>query len=547
MKEFMSLKILDKFKGIINKFGFNYKIVRKILQIKLTLDCRKTPTLFNNNKPQKEGKNYSLLSIGVNIFVGACCSLVFLFGNNIMFQMSLLFAMMMFMIITDLISNFSDVILDIRDKMIIGTKPVETKNITLAKTIHIITYMVRIVLSLMLVPAIVIVMKYGVIDLLLFIFEMILISIMMIVITTLVYLLILKFFDGEKLKDIINYVQIVLVLGVTVGYQLVCRVFDFTNLNIEFAPKLWHYFMIPIWFAAPFNMISRHLEIQYIILSLLALFIPIILTLVYIKTSNKMEKYVQKLDNNTDEVRIKKKRLSKLVENICCRDKYEKIFFRFSQDMIRNEREFKLKVYPSLGFSIVFPFIMMIQQFQDSSFSAIRSGKMYLFMYFSLIMLPTIIMMIKYSGKYKGAWIFKLITTDDLTPLFKGVIKGVIVRLYLPVFLVESIIFIIIFGVRIIPDIIIMLLVSLIISVLTFNLINKDIPFSKSFNDAKQSSDNGVSIGIMFIIGFIALIHVAIVLIGMPILIYAYMLLLILITWLSWKFGFKVRLSKLKK
>ena len=87
--------------------------------------------------------------------------------------------------------------------------------------------------------------------------------------------------------------------------------------------------------------------------------------------------------------------------------------------MIRNEREFKLKVYPSLGFSIVFPFIMMIQQFQDSSFSAIRSGKMYLFMYFSLIMLPTIIMMIKYSGKYKGAWIFKLITTDDLTPLFK--------------------------------------------------------------------------------------------------------------------------------
>ncbi|CDM69180.1 putative membrane protein [Clostridium bornimense] len=546
MKEFMSLKILDKFKGVISKFGFNYEIVRKILQIKLTLDCRKTPTLFNN-KAKKEGKNYSLLSMGINIFIGACCSLVFLFGNNIMFQMSLLFAMMMFMIITDLISNFSDVILDIRDKMIIGTKPVETKNVTLAKTIHIITYMVRIVLSLMLVPSIVIVMKYGVIDLLLFIFEMILISIMMIVITTLVYLLILKFFDGEKLKDIINYVQIVLILVITVGYQLVCRVFDFTDLNIEFVPKLWHYFMIPIWFAAPFNLISGHLEVQYIILSLLAVFIPIILALVYIRTSNKMEEYVQKLDNNTDEVKIKKRRLSKVLENICCRDKEEKIFFRFSQDMIRNEREFKLKVYPSLGFSIIFPFIMMIQQFQDRSFSAIRSGKMYLFMYFSLIMLPTIIMMIKYSGKYKGAWIFKLITTDDLTPLFKGVLKGTIVRLYLPIFLVEAIIFIIIFGIRIIPDIIIMLLVSLIISVLTFNFINKAIPFSKPFNEVKQSSDDGISFALIFIIGFIALIHVAIVIIGIPILKYIYMLLLILVTWLSWKFGFKVGINKLEK
>lgn len=547
MKEFMSLKVLDKFKGIINKLGFDYEIVRRILQVKLTLDCRKTPTLFNNDKPKKEEKNYSLLTIGIYIFIGACCSVVFLLGDNIIFQMSLLFAMMMFMIITDLISNFSDVILDIRDKMIISTKPVETKNITLAKTIHILTYMSRIVLSLMVVPAISILMKYGLIFLLLFIIEMILISILMVVITTLMYMVILKFFDGEKLKDIINYVQIAMVLVITVGYQLVCRVFDYTDLNIEFAPKFWHYFMIPIWFAAPFNILNGDLKMQYIILSFLALLIPIILILVYINTSNKMERYVQKLDNNTDEIKSKKGSVGKLIENICCRGKEEKIFFRFSLDMIRNEREFKLKVYPSLGFSIVFPFIMMIQQLQDSSFTTIRSGKMYLFMYFSLVMLPTIIMMIKYSGKYKGAWIFKLMTTEDLTPLFRGVVKGVVVRLYLPVFLMEAIIFTIIFGSRIIPDIIIMLLVSLIISVLTFILIKKAIPFSKPFNEVKQSSDNVISIGLMFIIGFIALIHVAIVFIDMPILKYSYMVLLIFITWISWKFGFKVNVNRLNK
>ena len=43
---------------------------------------------------------------------------------------------------------------------------------------------------------------------------------------------------------------------------------------------------------------------------------------------------------------------------------------------------------------------------------------------------------------------------------------------------------------------------------------------------------------------FIAVIHVCIDFIGIPILKYIYMILLILITWLRWKFGFKT--SKLK-
>lgn len=543
MKEFMSLKILDKFKGIINKFGYDYEVIRKILKIKLTLDSRRTPTLFNNEN-KKNNKTYSVSSIFINIFIGACCATVFLLGKNILLHMTLLFSMLMFMIITDLIANFSDVILDTKDKMIISTKPVDEKNVTLSKTIHIMIYMIKILLSLIVVPSIVIVIKYGVITLLLFTFEMILISIMMIVITTLFYLLILKFFDGEKLKDMINYVQILLVIFISVGYQLVCRIFDFTNLNLEISLKFWHCFIFPMWFAAPFNLISGQVNTWYIILSVLSVIMPIILVLIYIKMSNKMEEYVQKLDNNSSEIKVKKRRINKLIEDICCRNREEKIFFRFSQDMIRNEREFKLKVYPSLGFSIVFPFIMMFQQFDNKNFSDIRSGNMYLFLYFVVIMIPSIIIMLKYSGKYKGAWIYKLINIDDLASIVKGAVKGGIVRLYLPVFFIDAVLFIIIFGIRIIPDIIIMFLVSLIIPVITFLFMKKAIPFSKPFDELNKGSDNVISILLLIITGFIAVIHVGIVFIGIPILKYIYMILLILITWLSWKFGFKT--SKLK-
>lgn len=41
----------------------------------------------------------------------------------------------------------------------------------------------------------------------------------MIVITALIYLFILRFFNGEKVKDIINFVQIALTIVMTIGYQ----------------------------------------------------------------------------------------------------------------------------------------------------------------------------------------------------------------------------------------------------------------------------------------------------------------------------------------
>jgi hypothetical protein len=63
-------------------------------------------------------------------------------------------------------------------------------------------------------------------------------------------------------------------------------------------------------------------------------------------------------------------------------------------------------------------------------------------------MLPTVIMMMKYSEKYKGAWIYKTAPVKDIPDIFRGTLKAFIVKLIVPVFVSESIIFAAIFGVR---------------------------------------------------------------------------------------------------
>ena len=73
--------------------------------------------------------------------------------------------------------------------------------------------------------------KHGVGFFLLFLIQIILISILILVTTSLIYLFMMKFLDGEKLKDMINMVQILLSVGIAIGYQFVVRSFDIIDFN----------------------------------------------------------------------------------------------------------------------------------------------------------------------------------------------------------------------------------------------------------------------------------------------------------------------------
>lgn len=68
-KEFKSLVILDKFKILYAKFGVDYKVMRSILKVKLTMDKRRVPTILNDY--DKKGKdNKSNLVMIYYLFIG---------------------------------------------------------------------------------------------------------------------------------------------------------------------------------------------------------------------------------------------------------------------------------------------------------------------------------------------------------------------------------------------------------------------------------------------------------------------------------------------
>ncbi|PGL71037.1 hypothetical protein [Bacillus sp. AFS055030] len=535
MKDFPMLKILDFFRPLFELFGVEYQIMRKILVVKLTMDRRRTPTIFNQNnkKTKKDEENGIIKSLGMYVLLSLMLIPLVIFGKSYVYEMSAFFGIVMFLIMTSMISDFSTVLLDVKDKGILLTKPVGKKTITAAKMVHISIYLLLITTSITALPVIVGTFRHGILFLFLAIVELLLVNLFIVVLTAIIYYYILRFFDGEKLKDIINYVQIGLSISITVGYQLVARAFSFVNFDLSFSPTWYHFLIPPIWFGAPFELIlNRNTNTFLIGFTILAVIIPIIAIMLYSLMIPSFEKNLQKLSNNSGLNRKKVSKWKNWLSSVFCRNNEEKVFFKFADNMMRNEREFRLKVYPSLGLSFVLPIVFLFNQLQIHSYQHLIVSKSYLTIYMSCLIIPNAISMLKYSGKYKGAWIYKTAPVSNLAPLYSATLKVFIANLYFPVYFILSILFIGIFGMKIIPDLLVVFVSSILYTVICSNYLKGTLPFSESFEDAQQNS--GIKILFALLLGgILALIHWGITFIPFGEMIY--LVLLMIFTFFSWK------------
>jgi len=255
MKEFLLIKLLDKLAPVFNKLDINYKQLRSILKVKLTLDGRNVPTILANQK-NVQSENLAFKSMLVYTFMGFMISIFVWIPFSTFYKMNLIFGMIIFMILATMIADFSTVLLDVKDKNILLPRPIHSRTIKMAKTIHILYYLIRITLVLSGPSLLMCLIHFGLVFFLVMLFEMVLICGLVMFFTSLLYFAILSVFDGEKLKDIINYFQIGLTIFITISYQFIGRMFDITQMNVSFTPKWWNYLIPTTWFAAPLNILT---------------------------------------------------------------------------------------------------------------------------------------------------------------------------------------------------------------------------------------------------------------------------------------------------
>lgn len=548
MKKDKSLAVVNRLRGVYEKLGIDYEMMRLILKTKLTMDKRREPTINMNNKNSDEKDNKfgkALILYGV---MGAFMSMTIIIKYNIMLQMAVYFGFFMFVIGSSFIADFAYVLLDVRDKNLLGITGVSSKTINAAKITNILIYMTKLSLAYG-GAGILVSLRYGILFTIVFILEIILINLFMILITAFIYYLVLKFFNGEKLKDIINGVQIFLTVGIMIMYQIVGRLFYILDVGSRFAiTSWWQGFIAPLWFAAPLEIIeSGAIDRTLIIFTGLAILAPILSIIIYFKISKKFEDYIQKLNDNTYKGKDRIS-FSFRIGNLVCRSNTEKSFFNFTVNIIKSERNFKLKTYPNIAMSLVFPFIFLFnfirsyESFADWKNHMANSNEFFT-LYICIFMLTPVILMVKYSDQFKASWIYKAVPIDDMASIFKGTYKGVFYKMILPVYTILALVYLWVFGLRIIPQIIAILFVIIILNLITVKLMDKHLPFSVSFKDGEKMDDLGITLFIFMLSGILGVVHYIINRLNYGV--YIFILIELILIWILWTIISKSKYHKI--
>lgn len=517
--------------------GVDYAVMRRILQVKLTMDRRRVPTIFSGSGTKKKGNQF-LKSLGIYGLYGVMLIPFIFFGNNYLFQVTIMVGITMFILMTSLISDFSTVLLDVRDKTILNTKPVDARTINAAKIVHVTIYITLLAGAFLALPILFMIGVQGIVFTLLFVIEMIFLILFIMSLTALIYIFILRYFSGEKLKDIINYVQILLSVGIIVGYQIVIRIFDVVSFEFTYEFTWWHVFIPPMWFAAPFEtLLNQNYSGGLILLSILALVIPIVSIILYNKLMPTFERNLDKLIEETGKNSKKKRKVGRFFERLVCSGAEERAFYRFASIMMSQERNFKLRIYPGLGIALVFPFIFLFNDLNNRPYAELASSNAYFTIYFSLIIIGTVVYMLQYSDKYKSAWIFQTVPIKNERLFYSATLKAFLIKLFLPIYLFLSVIYVAIFSARIIPDLVAILLTAIIQTLISYKFVNNGIyPFSEFLETGQQGGSSMKTFLVMFFAAIFAGVHYIVKL--FPIAIYGYLILLLIFTIVGWRIVF---------
>ncbi|QHV98508.1 ABC-2 family transporter permease [Spirosoma endbachense] len=493
------LWLLDRLKPLFQTMGADYGQLRAIVQVKLTMDNRRNSiTLGRYGKSSAESTNTFTRILAIYAFIGGLISLGMLATpdkDRLFFPLTLQFSYIMALCAMTLISDFSSVILDSSDNQIILPRPVSSRTLWLARVVHITSYLFAIALSLSVVAILFIGYRFGAIAGLLFLVMSLLSAVLMVFLTNIFYLLLMRFISEEKLREVINYFQIVMAVLFYGGYQFLPRLIGTEVLTQTFAIQWWHYLVPPMWMAGTIEIVIQPiLDSTHLIFAVLAIVTPILglwfmnrfLTTNFTQKLGSMDQESQPVPLATSTQTVQSGRVA-WVDKLSAwftDNALERAAFAFTWRITGRDRKFKLKTYPQLGFGLAYVIVMSLQ---GSSFGS--SGFFYLFaLYFAGLYVMVAQYQLSVSDNYRASWIYGSAPIQTPGDVLSGSLKALIIKLLLPFYSLLASYILYRYGIDKISDVLLAFSNSLVMLISAALLSSRYMPFSTAQDALKQSN-----------------------------------------------------------
>jgi ABC-2 type transport system permease protein len=492
------LKLILLPSGLYRKMGVHIPHLKAILVTKLMMDDRRPNSIQQSNRAKKDtpAKFATLGTMFLSALMGCIFLIAFSIGSDYLTKLTVYFAFYIFMLASTLVADFTSVLIDVRDNMIILPKPVNDKTFVLARLLHIIIHVSKLVLPMTMPAMILISIKHGVAGLLPFIFMILAATLFTIFLINALYILILKITTPEKFKRIIGNFQIFFAIFIYAAYQLVPRLIDevaMSGYSARYAA--WVKLFPPYWFAAGWDYIRYGpVNSPMVIYFVLSIILPVLSLWVVIKyfapSFNRKLSMIGGSDSsstspkkNGQPVISTTSGYIRMMSHLLTKKGSERMAFLHAWKITSRSREFKMKVYPSIGYLVVYVFVIFFRN-SKTSLADLHdpSGKGKFFfigmIYFSSFILMLAIQRIMYTDKYKAAWIYYITPIQTPGYLVSGATKAAILKFYVPIVVVISIVSIMLVGPVMIPNLILGFCNQLLITLLIAYLQVRALPFS---------------------------------------------------------------------
>lgn len=550
--------------GLWKKMGADTAQLRAILDAKLLLDNRK-PINLGSGKAQKKDRRFSIaLGMLASFFTGLIYVMPLIFFQDMLLSLSLFFAFFLFLLTFTLITDFSTVLIDTRDKLVLLPRPVNDRTLFLSRLLHVFIYILRIVLPMSLPGWITLGLLHGWKAVLWFPIPVLLIVFTALFLVMGAYLLILRIAPANRFKDILGYFQIFISVIVFGSFYLMPRALQSEQVAaMTLQDFLWIRYLPPYWTAATWSWLNPGgLPAGTIFYSLPAILLPAVSLWITVRffapqfaarlgEMDVAEGTPVKAVKQAADRRLKKspalyERLALLLN----RRKEAQAGFMITWLQTARSRSFKMKIYPTFAYVPIYFVYMMFQSktpLNELWATLPQSSKHLGLLYMSSFVVIQALSLVIVSEQYKAAWVYYATPLATPGAILAGSFKAVLVRYFLPFFGVIAVFVLGVWGLSAITDIVLALVNVVLFATFIVRVGIRAFPFSRIDNMSSSGSKSLKVLAVMTVPVVLGLLHFLVSFSHQWWLKLLFIILSSILLWLVWDSYSKTQWSNLKE
>lgn len=494
------LRLLFLFRGVFKRQGVDVTQMFLIVQIKLLMDKRRVHVGWRRKQNENESYNSKLwLAFIVYGFLGFFIAVAISIIPNFLLGLIIFHSYLLFMMALTLITDFSAVLLDTTDNQVILPRPVSSKTLFMARSMHIFVYLLQFTIILAICPVVAIFIKYGLLTGLASILTTILTVLFAVFVTYLLYLLILRVSSEEKVKEVITFFQIFMTILFAVGYQVVPRLINLEEMSSAFNLQWYSYLLPPVWMSLMLETVhSAIFDIIHIGMTLLAIGVPVItfwLLVKYFAPSFAAKLAASNRDSvgkqsTAGTVQQHRKTLSEKLAVWFCKSSLERAGFTITWKITGRDKSFRMQFYPSLAYILVFVFIFVFnrgQQMAEHWQQLPGTNKFLWLIYLPMFSVLGGISLLSFNENFQAAWVYYCTPINRPGEIVSGMLKALLAKYFIIIYTVMFVFALYIWGLPVIDDFIFGFFNSVMCFFIQASLSPTYLPFSMQPNVKQQS------------------------------------------------------------